>query len=96
MPSGNKVKPVSTNKKDEAAFYLSELAKGLLRNQVKIGVGDHGVVAPQFDAMRLEIETQQSADGYMVDIRLSWRAQTPPTVPPNAGDERLKILKRNL
>jgi amphi-Trp domain-containing protein len=76
MADSQKVKFLSTIKKDEAAFYLSELAKGLLRNRVSIQVGDRSLVMATFDSIYLEMKALEKDERYAVDIRLSWRKPT--------------------
>jgi amphi-Trp domain-containing protein len=73
MGDSQKVKFLSTIKKDEAAFYLSELAKGLLKNRVNIRVGDRRLVMATFDSIHLEMKALDKDERYAIDIRLSWR-----------------------
>jgi amphi-Trp domain-containing protein len=77
MSENGKVKFLSTIKKDEAAFYLSELAKGLLRNWISIPVGKRNLVMAIFDSIRLEMKAYDTGDRYAIDIRLSWRKRPP-------------------
>jgi amphi-Trp domain-containing protein len=73
MGNNGKVKFLSTSKKDEAAFYLSELARGLLKNRVSLRVGDREIVLPTFDSIQMEMKTLDKDERYAVDIHLSWR-----------------------
>ncbi len=77
MANTQKVKFLSTVKKDEAAFYLSELAKGLLKNRVSIRVGDRSLVMATFDSIHLEMKALDKQEQYAVDIRISWRKPAP-------------------
>jgi amphi-Trp domain-containing protein len=77
MAGTAKVKLLSTMSKDEAAFYLSELARGLLRNRVSIPVWDRHPAPRVFETLQLEIEAHERHEECAVDIRLSWRAASP-------------------
>jgi amphi-Trp domain-containing protein len=77
MGECQKIKYLSTNKKDEAAFYLSELARGLLRNRIRICLGERTLVMTSFDWIHLEIQALEKEDGTAVDIHLSWRKAPP-------------------
>ena len=73
MGDNGKVKFLSTIKKDEAAFYLSELARGLLKNRVSLRVGECNLVMAAFDSIRMEMKTLDKDERYAVDIHLSWQ-----------------------
>ena len=73
MDNNAGVKVLSTIKKDEAAFYLSELARGLLKNRASLRVGNRDLVLPTLDAIQMEMKTLDKDEQYGVDIRLSWR-----------------------
>ena len=77
MAGTAKVKLLSTISKDEAAFYLSELARGLLRNRVSIPVWDRQPAPRVFETLQLEIEAHERHEDCAVDIRLSWRVARP-------------------
>lgn len=72
MSDNGKVKFLSTIKKDEAAFYLSELARGLLKNRVSLRVGKRNLVMATFDSIRVEMKALDKDERYAVDIHLSW------------------------
>ena len=73
MGDNGKVKFLSTIKKDEAAFYLSELARGLLKNRVSLRVGECNLVMATFDSIRMEMKALDKDERYAVDIHLSWQ-----------------------
>jgi amphi-Trp domain-containing protein len=73
MGDSQKVKFLSTVKKDEAAFYLSELARGLLKNRISIRVGQRDLVLTTFDSIHLEMNALERGERNSVDIHLSWR-----------------------
>jgi amphi-Trp domain-containing protein len=77
MKGNGKVKLLSTLSKDEAAFHLSELARGLLRNRISIPVGERNLLMAIFDSIRLEMKAYDTGDRYAIDIRLSWRKRPP-------------------
>jgi amphi-Trp domain-containing protein len=76
MGDSQKVKFLSTVKKDEAAFYLSELARGLLKNRISIPVGERNLIAT-FDSIHLEMNALEKGERNSVDIHLSWRRPAP-------------------
>lgn len=77
MSDNGKVKFLSTIKKDEAAFYLSELARGLLKNRVSLRVGERNLVMATFDSIRVEMKALDKDERYAVDIHLSWQKPAP-------------------
>ncbi len=77
MGNSQKVRFLSTLKKDEAAFYLSELARGLLKNRISIRLGGRDLVLTTFDAIHLEMNTLERGERNSVDIHLSWRKPSP-------------------
>jgi amphi-Trp domain-containing protein len=77
MSDNGKVRVLSTIKKDEAAFYLSELARGLLKNRVNLRVGELHLVMAAFDPIRMEMKALDKNERYAVDIHLSWRKPAP-------------------
>lgn len=59
---------LSTIKKDEAAFYLSELARGLLKNRVSLRIGERDLVMTTFDCIRMEMKALDKDERFAVDI----------------------------
>jgi hypothetical protein len=97
MAGTAKVKLLSTMSKDEAAFYLSELARGLLRNRVSIPVWDRQPAPRVFETLQLEIEAHERHEDCAVDIRLSWRVARPDipvTLGPNTSHAGAKPSAR--
>jgi amphi-Trp domain-containing protein len=93
MSENGKVKFLSTINKDEAAFHLSELAKGLLRNRISIPVGERNLIMATFDSIRLEMKAHDLEDRYAIDVRLSWRKR-PPSIANVGADEDPRLGKR--
>jgi amphi-Trp domain-containing protein len=85
MITASKTRVLSTVKKDEAAFYLNELARGLLKDRVSIRVGDQTLVFDTFETIRLEMMASEKKRQYAVEIRLAWRktAEAAPTDLPD-------------
>lgn len=90
MAGTAKVKLLSTMSKDEAAFYLSELARGLLRNRVSIPVWGRHPTPRVFETLHLEIEAHEKNEDCAVDIRLSWRVGSP-DIPAALGHDTLHV-----
>ncbi len=59
-------------RRDAAAFYLSELAKGILAGELSIGSGDRAVVLATSEFLVLEIEIRQRKRMNEVEIKLRW------------------------
>lgn len=72
MIEKTKTRVLSTVKKDEAAFYLNELARGLLKDRIHIRAGDQSVVFETFDTIHLELMASERRRQYAVEIRLKW------------------------
>lgn len=89
MITASKTRVLSTVKKDEAAFYLNELARGLLKDRVSIRVGDQTLVFDTFETIRLEMMASEKKRQYAVEIRLAWRKTAEAT--PVEGAERPPI-----
>ena len=73
MIEKTRTRVLSTVKKDEAAFYLNELARGLLKDRVNIRVGDQSLVFDTFETIHLEMMASEKKRQYAVEIRLAWR-----------------------
>jgi amphi-Trp domain-containing protein len=59
-------------RRDAAAFYLSELAKGVLSGEVAVGVGDRQTSLATAEYVLLEIEVKQKKRANHVAIKLRW------------------------
>ncbi len=59
-------------RRDAAAFYLSELARGLLAGEVSIGAGEQEVALATSEYLVLDIEVEQKKRGNHVAIKLRW------------------------
>lgn len=77
MAGTEKLKSFCTLRKDEAAFYLNELAKGLLKNRVTVPVNDCARLMTAFGTFRLDMKVGEREDRCQLDIRLSWSKPAP-------------------
>lgn len=59
-------------RRDAAAFYLSQLAKGILGGEVAVDIGDREVALVTSEFMVLDIEVKQKKRGNHVSIKLRW------------------------
>lgn len=59
-------------RRDAAAFYLSELAKGLLAGEIGIASGDQHLVLATSEFMLLDIEVKQRKRGNRVQVTVRW------------------------
>ena len=91
MGDNGKVKILSTFKKDEAAFYLAELARGLLKNRVSLRVGERNLVMAAFDQIRMEMKAFDKNERYAVDIRLSWNKPLPDITAVGANGDSVRV-----
>ena len=85
MGDNGKVKVLSTIKNDEAAFYLIELARGLLKDRVSLRIGESNLVLATFDSIQMEMKALDRDERCAVDIHLSWRKPAPSLVGSTAG-----------
>jgi amphi-Trp domain-containing protein len=59
-------------RRDAAAFYLSELARGILAGEFGVLVGDATVPVKPTDFLLLEIAVTQKARANHVSVRIQW------------------------
>ena len=59
-------------RRDAAAFYLSELAKGVLAGELTVAAGDRRLVLVAAEFVVLEFEVKQKKRGNHVSIKLRW------------------------
>ena len=59
-------------RRDAAAFYLSELAKGVLSGEVSVGSGEQHTALATSEFVLLEIEVKQKKRANSVAVRLRW------------------------
>ena len=59
-------------RRDAAAFYLSQLAKGMLAGEMAVLVGDHRVDLAASEFVLLEIEVKQKKRATHVAVKLRW------------------------
>jgi len=59
-------------RRDAAAFYLSELAKGVLAGEIGVLAGDQRVDLAAAEFLMLEIEVKQKKRANHVAVKLRW------------------------
>jgi amphi-Trp domain-containing protein len=59
-------------RRDAAAFYLSQLAKGVLAGEMGVLAGDHRVDLAASEFVVLEIEVKQKKRANHVAVKLRW------------------------
>ena len=59
-------------RRDAAAFYLTQLAKGVLAGELAIAVGDHQVQLATSEFVILKIEAKQRKRANHVSVKLRW------------------------
>jgi amphi-Trp domain-containing protein len=59
-------------RRDAAAFYLSELARGILHGEVTFVAGEQRTSVSPAEFVALEVECKQTRHGTRVEVRLRW------------------------
>lgn len=59
-------------RRDAAAFYLSQLAKGVLSGELGVVAGQHEFVVATTEFLILDIEVKQRKRGNRVEVTLRW------------------------
>ena len=59
-------------RRDAAAFYLTQLAKGILSGELSVQSGQEQIVVVTSEFMSLDIEVRQRKRATQVDVRLRW------------------------
>ncbi len=59
-------------RRDAAAFYLSQLAKGFLAGELGVVSGQHQMMLATSEFMLLDIEVKQRKRGYRVQVTVRW------------------------
>jgi amphi-Trp domain-containing protein len=59
-------------RRDAAAFYLSQLAKGVLAGEMAVGTGERPMALATSEFVILEIEVKQKKRANHVAIKLQW------------------------
>jgi amphi-Trp domain-containing protein len=62
----------SRARRDAAAFYLTELARGFLAGELSIGQGDRRTTLATSEYLVLEIEVKQKKRANHVAVKLRW------------------------
>jgi hypothetical protein len=73
-------------RRDAAAFYLSELAKGLLAGEIGVAAKSREQTLATSEFMRLDIDVNQRKHAYRVQVTMRWPRRTLIRVaPPRAS-----------
>jgi len=59
-------------RRDAAAFYLSELARGVLAGQLSVGQGERQTILATSEFVMLEIEVKQKKRANHIAMKLRW------------------------
>jgi amphi-Trp domain-containing protein len=59
-------------RRDAAAFYLSQLARGVLSGEMVVVAGERQMALATSEFLLLDIEVKQSRRANSVEIRLRW------------------------
>jgi amphi-Trp domain-containing protein len=59
-------------RRDAAAFYLSQLAKGVLSGEVAVGTGERATRLATAEFVVLDIEVKQKKRANHVTVKLRW------------------------
>jgi amphi-Trp domain-containing protein len=59
-------------RRDAAAFYLTQLAKGILSGELSVQSGQDEMVVVTTEFMSLDIEVRQRKRATRVDVKLRW------------------------
>jgi amphi-Trp domain-containing protein len=59
-------------RRDAAAFYLTQLAKGILSGEISVQSGQEQMVVATSEFMSLDIEVSQRKRATRVDVKLRW------------------------
>jgi amphi-Trp domain-containing protein len=59
-------------RRDAAAFYLSQLARGVLGGELAVQNGEHHTVLATAEFVVLDIEVKQKKRGNHVSVKLRW------------------------
>ena len=65
-------------RRDAAAFYLTELAKGILSGELSVRSGQTEVAVATAEFMTLDIEVRQRKRGTRVDVKIKWPRRSGP------------------
>ncbi|MGH7339666.1 MAG: amphi-Trp domain-containing protein, partial [Candidatus Rokuibacteriota bacterium] len=59
-------------RRDAAAFYLSQIARGVLAGELTLDCGEHSTVVATSEFLMLEIEVKQKKRGNSIAVKLRW------------------------
>jgi amphi-Trp domain-containing protein len=74
-------------RRDAAAFYLSQLARGVLSGEVVVVAGDQQTALTTSEFLLLDIEVKQKKRANRIEIKLRWSTRSPARVSRPVGDE---------
>ncbi len=72
-------------RRDAAAFYLSQLAKGILSGELALTAGQRQVLVATSEFVMLDIEVKQRRRANRVEITLRWPRRPLIRVPAGEG-----------
>ena len=64
-------------RRDAAAFYLSQIARGVLAGELALDAGDHATTLATSEFVVLEIEVKQKKRANSIVIKLRWPRRPP-------------------
>jgi amphi-Trp domain-containing protein len=59
-------------RRDAAAFYLSQIARGVLAGELELDAGEHSMTVATSEFLMLEIEVKQKKRANSIAITLRW------------------------
>jgi amphi-Trp domain-containing protein len=74
-------------RRDAAAFYLSQLARGVLSGELALAAGEHQMTLATAEFVVLEIEAKQKKRANHVTVKLRWPRRPLIRIAP-AGESR--------
>jgi amphi-Trp domain-containing protein len=80
-------------RRDAAAFYLSQLARGILAGELGILAGHDTVSVRPADFLMLKIAVGHTGRATHVSVRIRWSAPREPNRPSRAGDRGPKPVR---
>jgi amphi-Trp domain-containing protein len=63
-------------RRDAAAFYLTQLAKGILSGELSVQSGQEQLLVATSEFMSVDIEVRQRKRATRVDVKLRWPRRT--------------------
>lgn len=70
---GKRIEFLTTINRDQAAFYLAELAKSLLHDRIVVRMGREELIMSPFEEIHVEIAAREKRKENKLEIKLSWK-----------------------